>query len=98
MTSSRSSSTPSDQAAGLALDDIQGMALRGYQFPFGRHLMLRIGDPAAARSWLGRIAGALTTVAMLDDKPDHAVNVALSWRGLAALGLSAESLQSFPEE
>jgi Dyp-type peroxidase family len=83
---------------GLDLDDIQGMALRGYQFPFGRHLVLRVSDPAAARRWLGRIADEVTTVAGLDGRPDHAVNVALSWRGLAALGLPADSLQSFPEE
>ena len=105
MTSLRNSSTPSDHmeggasgSAGLDLDDIQGMALRGYQFPFGRHLVLRMSDQAATRHWFGRIAARVTTVAALENQPDHAINVALSWQGLAALGLPGESLQSFPEE
>src|SRR5438128_195053 len=83
--------------SGLDLDDIQGMALRAYQFPFGRHIVLRASDQTVARLWLGRIAGQITTVAALDSRPDHAINVALSWRGLEALGLPDNSLQSFPE-
>jgi Dyp-type peroxidase family len=82
----------------LALDDIQGMAVRAYEFPFGRHVFLRVAEQAVTRRWLGQIARKITTVAKLDDHPDQAANIAFSWRGLAALGLAAESLQSFPEE
>jgi len=81
----------------LDLNDIQGMAMRAYEFPFGRHIVLCAPDPAGARLWLARVAGQLTSVAALDSPRDHAVNVALSWQGLKAIGLAADSLASFPE-
>ncbi|MBV1796109.1 hypothetical protein [Siccirubricoccus sp. G192] len=83
--------------AALELDDIQGMALRAYRFPFGRHHLFRLAEAGAARAWLGRIAGQVATVAAVDREPDHTLNLALSWQGLMALGLPEQSLQSFPE-
>ncbi len=85
-------------AAALDLGDIQGMALRAYRFPFGRHHLLRVADAAATREWIGRIAGRVATVDTVDRQPDWALNLAFSWRGLAALGLPEDSLQSFSAE
>ncbi|WP_264659105.1 Dyp-type peroxidase [Azospirillum canadense] len=79
------------------LDDIQGMALRAYRFPMALHHFLRIADQASAREWLGQIADRVTTVPIVDGAPDRALNVSLSWRGLKALGLAPDVLESFPE-
>ncbi len=40
----------------LNLADIQGFILRGYRMPMVRHFLLTVGDPAAARKLLGRLA------------------------------------------
>ncbi|MFZ1134156.1 MAG: hypothetical protein WAN69_04385 [Candidatus Korobacteraceae bacterium] len=40
----------------LDLADIQGFIVRGYRMPMVRHFLLTIGDPAAARKLLGRLA------------------------------------------
>jgi Dyp-type peroxidase family len=80
----------------LDLDDVQGLVLRGYRLPVGSYTFLRIDDAAAAQSWLGDLVGHVTTAAPWEDKPSTAVNVALSAAGLAALGLPAEELATFP--
>ncbi|UFN47325.1 hypothetical protein LPC08_14995 [Roseomonas sp. OT10] len=91
---------PDGTAPGLVvpdLDDIQGMALRVYRFPVARHRLLRIDDAAAARGWLGMLAAQVASVAAIDAGPPSAVNLAVSASGLVALGLPAESLDSFAE-
>jgi deferrochelatase/peroxidase EfeB len=40
----------------LDLAEIQGFILRGYRMPKVRHFLLTVGDPAAARKLLGRLA------------------------------------------
>jgi deferrochelatase/peroxidase EfeB len=39
----------------LPLADIQGFILRGYRMPMVRHFLLKVGDAAAARRFLGRL-------------------------------------------
>ncbi|WP_298871201.1 Dyp-type peroxidase [uncultured Bradyrhizobium sp.] len=85
-------------ASDLDRNDIQGMAMRAYRFPFARYHLLDVSDPARARRWLGDIAGRCITVAGLDASPSLGLNVALSWQGLAAIGTPQPSLQSFPQE
>jgi Dyp-type peroxidase family len=85
----------------LDLGDIQGNILRGFRFAHARHLALGVGDPAGARSLLselvpGASAPHVTTAEEWDDKPDHALNVALTWPGLQALGVPAATLAAFP--
>ena len=81
----------------LPLEDIQGFILRGYAMDCLRLFVLRVADAASARLALGKlpIASGTTWAAA---KPDACVNVAFTFAGLQALGLSAESLASFPEE
>jgi Dyp-type peroxidase family len=81
----------------LDLEDVQGLVLRGYgTLRAARYLLLRVGEAAAARSWLGALAGAVTTA---ERSPDGtAVNVALTAPGLAALGLPAAALAGFALE
>ena len=81
--------------AALDLHDIQGLVARGYgNLPAARFLLLSIGDPGAARRWLGSVA-----VTRGDERPeDAAVNVALTSAGLERLGLDAATLAMFSNE
>jgi Dyp-type peroxidase family len=79
----------------LELDDIQGLVLSAYpKLPWARFLVLRIDEPDAARSWLGGLAEAVTTAET--SRSPSACNVALSFAGLARLGLPSDALASFP--
>jgi Dyp-type peroxidase family len=90
--------TAQSTAGNLDRNDIQGMAMRPYRFPFAHYHVLNVGDSAKARRWFSGIAGRCTTVAGLDASPSQAFNVALSWQGLSAMGLPEASLLSFPQE
>ena len=91
----------------LELDDIQRPVLR--QFPLhgcgggsapyaGSYFVLRIDDPRDGRELLRRLIPHVATAADPGGPPAPAViNLALSYRGLAALGVREASLQSFPE-
>lgn len=81
----------------LEFSDIQGVVFSGYQSkPAASYVLLRVTDPANARRWLRSLAQLVTTGA---DRPqDSCVNIAWTARGLAALGLSDETLQTFPLE
>jgi Dyp-type peroxidase family len=80
----------------LPLGDIQGLILRGYGMNALSVFVLRVEQQAAAR----RALGALTVMSATpwDVKPDSCLNVALTYEGLVALGLSEDSLRSFPED
>ena len=91
--------------AEVDLADIQGFILRGYTMPAVRHFLLRVGDGAAARRFLGGLVSGdeaaspqLTTAQGWAVKPDYCLNVALTFDGLKALGLPAATLSSFPAE
>ncbi|HEY0776851.1 MAG TPA: hypothetical protein VGD56_02690 [Gemmatirosa sp.] len=90
--------------AGPELADVQGFVLRSYAMPTLRVLVLRVVDAAGARGFLGTLVqtdGAgprLATGAPWGEKPSSCVNVGLTYAGLVALGLSTDSLASFPEE
>jgi Dyp-type peroxidase family len=77
--------------------DIQGLIVRGHgRLRAARYVLVRIGDPARAASWLAGVADEV------DDgrgRPDaRAVNVALTPSGLRQLGLPAETLAMFSSE
>jgi hypothetical protein len=83
----------------LDVTDIQGFAMRGYNFPFARFLFLKVPDPYKGRECIGRLIEHVTTGERWDQgKPKTTVNVAFTYRGLAALGLPEASLLSFPVE
>jgi Dyp-type peroxidase family len=84
-------------AATLNLDDIQGLVARGYgSLPAATFMLLRIDDPAAARTWLGVMAGEVATAERGDRS--EAVHVALTHSGLRGLGVPEGSLAGFPDE
>jgi deferrochelatase/peroxidase EfeB len=91
----------------LALDDLQGLLLHGYrEMNALALLLLRIEDASGCRRWLGELAGVITTAdlathrrrAREEGKAYPRVNLALTPRGLAALGLPEEVLATLPFE
>jgi|GEM_PF-103167 len=85
----------------LALDNIQGIILRGYGHkPAARYLMYQITgdcDKAALRAWLAglKLTSAAEAPAIRNIR-DPFVNVAFSHRGLRALELDSAVLEQFP--
>jgi deferrochelatase/peroxidase EfeB len=83
----------------LDITDIQGFALRGYNFPFARFLFLKISDKQNGRECIGRLVKYITTGERWNQgKPKTTVNIAFTYKGLVALGLPEPSLLSFPVE
>jgi Dyp-type peroxidase family len=80
--------------------ELQGGIVRGYgqRFGFARHLFARVREPRAARAFLAALADPVTTAEEWAQHPATTLNVALSFRALAALELPAWILDGFPEE
>lgn len=78
----------------LETDDMQGLVRRAYgDLAFSRYLLLGIGEPAAARAWLGVLAGDVTTAGeSADDLQAPCLNVAFTGTGLAQLGLAPDDV------
>ncbi|HEX4133873.1 MAG TPA: Dyp-type peroxidase [Bryobacteraceae bacterium] len=84
----------------IDVSDIQGFALKGYNFPHARYLLLELGEPDAARAFLLKLLEVITTGERWDvnKKPLSTVNIAFTHRGMIRLGLPLASLLSFPLE
>jgi Dyp-type peroxidase family len=81
----------------LDLDDIQGLLVRGYRkLPAAGFILAAVTDTAAARRWLGSMADAVTPGSL--DPADQSLHLALTYGGLARLGLAADTLARFPRE
>jgi len=95
----------------LNLADIQGMVLRRYLMPVQRHFLLKVANPVAARSVLGRMvsrneADALqvTTAEEPAFGAQYYLHVGITWPALIALevkdrvpALSFKSFRAFTE-
>lgn len=87
------------RAARVELADIQGNVMRGYTFPAAVEVFARVDDSSRGRAWLSGLVSEVTSAApWLDGPPPWALNLAFSYRGLAALGVSERVLSTFPEE
>ena len=84
----------------LELDDIQSGVLRPRPTPYaGRYILIRIDDRAAGHEMLKRLTPTIASAASPTSPAGDAwVSVALSYRGLKALGVPQESLESFSPE
>ncbi|MGH3912717.1 MAG: Dyp-type peroxidase, partial [Pseudonocardiaceae bacterium] len=82
----------------MELDDIQDLVYGYSRLPHARFLFVRFGPAEQARNWLAHMAGQVTTADRRKGSSDPALNVALTWVGLAALGVTEKTLYSFPEE
>ena len=84
----------------LELDDIQSGALHERPSPYvGRYLLLRIDDRAAGRELVRRLLPFVDSGRRSADPAcDAWITVAFTYRGLEALGVPQESLDSFAPE
>src|SRR5215216_3312412 len=68
----------------LDFDDMQGLLARGYgELPESCYLMLQFGDRLRGKSWLGSIAGRISTAAAKETT--FALQIAFTYRGIATL-------------
>ncbi|MGH2913801.1 MAG: Dyp-type peroxidase [Solirubrobacteraceae bacterium] len=87
----------------LDLADIQGNILRGYRAANARHLAVNIphggNGPALLRDLLSSEPPCLSTAEQWEDRgrPDHMLNLGLTWPGLRAMGVSDNALDAFPD-
>lgn len=81
----------------LETNDIQGIIIKGYaSLPACTFLLLHVQQPQQARQWLQQLIPQVTPA---HQKPgQQALNIAFTYQGLQALGLPAQSLDSFPIE
>jgi deferrochelatase/peroxidase EfeB len=79
--------------------DIQGIVASGYDhLDHARFVFLQIVHRATARKWLASIRHQITDARHPGkNKSNTCVNLAISWRGLEALGVS-DLLKDFPHE
>ena len=76
------------------LTDIQGIVMSGYgDLHCASYVLLHVTESAAARRWLGSISDQITTSEKAEKV--RALNVALTHRGLAQLGLDEKTLETF---
>jgi deferrochelatase/peroxidase EfeB len=87
----------------LDLADIQGNILRGYRAANARHLAVNIpagGDGRALlRDLLSPEPPCLSTAEEWEGRkrPDHLLNIGVTWPGLRALGVTEATLNAFPD-
>jgi Dyp-type peroxidase family len=81
----------------LNLTEIQGIVARGYgELEAAAYLLLHVNDANPACHWLEQLRARVTTAA---ERPgERALNVALTYAGLQALGLHEQGLGTFPVE
>src|SRR4030095_12843913 len=88
----------SAHAPTLDLHEIQATVLRPRPAPyFGTHVLLRVDDPLAGREFLRRLRPHIASATNWWNAANTWLEIGISYAGLEALGLSKESLQSFPE-
>jgi deferrochelatase/peroxidase EfeB len=82
----------------LELDDIQATVLRYRPEPcYGTHVMLHVDDVHAGRAFLRNLAPQVDSAADWWRGGQPWIAVAITYSGLAALGVPEDSLRSFPE-
>jgi Dyp-type peroxidase family len=88
-------------AAALELADIQGDILRAYgnSYDCTSYAFVRVDcEPEQARAWLAGVVDHVTSAAPWTEKPLTTLNVALTARGLAALGVPDTTIATFSDE
>jgi len=78
---------------------VQGGVLNPRPSPYvGTYLLLRVDDPRDGRQMLRRLADRIASAATWSARRGAWLNVALTYRGLEALGVPPESLATFAPE
>src|SRR5258707_6838393 len=82
----------------VELDDIQATVLRYRPEPYyGTHVMLHVDDARAGRELLRSLAPHVDSAANWWQAGEPWIAVAITYSGLAALGVPPDSLQRFPQ-
>jgi deferrochelatase/peroxidase EfeB len=89
-----------------AKTDIQGFITSGFgHLHYTAYLFIEIRDQASGQAWLQSLLPQITSAASWrfapdspKAKPERALNIAFTFAGLTALGLSGSALRSFPSE
>ncbi|HUH70762.1 MAG TPA: peroxidase [Mycobacterium sp.] len=84
----------------LDLDNIQHILVTRTPAMTGRYEFLSFGDPAGGRTWLGELVEKVQSAAdarKTMDSQDRWITLAFTWNGLRALGVSEDSLATFPD-
>jgi len=86
----------------LERHDIQGVVLSGYgHLDHAAFTFLHVNDAAMAKKWLASLLPTIMTARERhrgEEKPASALNLAITYCGMAALQLSDDALSSFPIE
>jgi Dyp-type peroxidase family len=85
----------------LDLDNIQHILVTRTPAMTGRYEFLSFDDPAGGRAWLSDLLDKVQSASDAEKTMDGSnrwVTLAFTWTGLRALGLSDDSLASFPDE
>jgi len=81
----------------LDLGDIQGNILRGYGFAQAAYLFFEIPDVASGRRFLGDLVDGVQDAAPWGDvRPETVMNIAVTYAGLGALGVTGAVLEDLP--
>ena len=78
------------------LHDIQDNVVAPILMRYGRHIFVKFTDGAKARAWLRNVRDRVNA-RQEDHRVRFTVNIAFTYEGLKAIGLSRRSLDSFPE-
>ena len=78
----------------IELEDIQGILTRGYgQLPYSSYILLEVKDPVKVRRWLHKIIPQISPASRYEK--NLSVNIAFTYAGLEAMGLSDKNLKNF---
>ena len=78
-----------NETAAMDLTDIQGNILSGYKAGAATYLFYRVDTVRYGRQWLAALLPEVTTGIHADgENPPSTVNIAVSFQGIKALGVS----------
>lgn len=87
------------------LSDVQGIVFSGYgHLPHAKYIFLHFNDASGAREWVGCVLPSISNAEpypVVDgkkQKPDSALNIAFTAAGLSSLGITQETMDTFPPE
>jgi deferrochelatase/peroxidase EfeB len=84
-------------AMAVEFEDVQGLVRFAFKYHTeAKFLLLRVRDPAAARTWLAQ--AVVTNAVTLDQPPATVLQLAFTYEGLRALGVPADVAANFSTE
>lgn len=84
--------------------DVQGWILNGYNMPAIRHIVMTVVSPRPVLRYIGAVAGGEAGITPIQSaapwaaKPEHTLNLGVTWSGLRALGVAQSTLDAFPTD